>query len=73
MTGEAATARDEHAPGSLSGASATLLSLPGALPGVSSDLQADTWRPYSKTGPWSLEVSGASPIRNRSRGSTSED
>ena len=57
MTGEAATVRDEHAPGSLSGTSATLLSWPGALPGVSSDLQADPWRLYSKTGPSPCEAS----------------
>ncbi len=60
MTSEAATARDEHAPGSLSGTSATLLSWPGALPGVSPDLQADPWRLDSKTGSWSwsCKVSG---------------
>ena len=58
MTGEAATARDEQAPGSLSGTSATLLSRPGALPGVSPDLQAAPWRLDRKTGSWSCKVSG---------------
>ena len=43
-----------------SGTSATLLSWPGALPGVSPDLQADPWRLDSKTGSWSwsCKVSG---------------
>ena len=52
MTGEAATARDQHAPRNLSGTSAALLSSPDALPGVSTDWQADPGRLYSKTGPW---------------------
>ena len=52
MTGEAATARDQHAPRNLAGTSAALLRPPGALlPGVSPDLQADPGRRYSKTGP----------------------
>ena len=52
MTGEAATARDQHAPRNLSGTSAALFSSSGALSGVSPDLQADPGRLYSKTGTW---------------------
>jgi hypothetical protein len=52
MTGEAATARDQHAPRNLSGTSAPLFSSSGALSGVSPDLQADPGRLYSKTGTW---------------------
>ena len=50
MTGEAANARDEHARRSLSGTSATLLSWPGAVPGVSPDLPGDPGTPYSRAG-----------------------
>ena len=57
MTGKAATARDQHAPRNLSGTSAALLSSPGALPGISPDLQAHPGRLYSKTGAWLGDMS----------------
>ena len=57
MTGEAATARDQQAQRNLSGTSEALLSSPDALPGVSPDLQAHSWRLYSKTEPWPGDMS----------------
>jgi hypothetical protein len=58
MTGEAATAPDQHGQRNLSSTSEALLSSPDALPGVFPELQAHGWRRYSKTGPWPGDIPG---------------